>query len=163
MSKYTFRLRTSNKIFQHVIFMSTYSMLSQKTWDNDFKFALWFLNQIYKFSSLIILTPFHSKECWKVITDMKNRRNADPTPFLTCHYKFNQSNISLKKRRGYSFFFKTVLELLHSRRAWICTNVVTPQCLLAGEHYSVPSTTAHVAGCCWDTVYTSKDGEKKYP
>jgi len=54
---------------------------------------------------------------------------------------------------------------LYTRRAWICTNVVTPQCSLAGEHYSVPSTTAHVAGCCccWDTFCTSKDGEKKYP
>jgi len=54
-----------------------------------------------------------------------------PFSFLTCHYKFNQSinqsNISLKKRRGYSFLncLRTPLfqEELESAQMWSHHNV----------------------------------------
>jgi hypothetical protein len=51
-----------------------------------------------------------------------------PPLFLTCHYKFNQSNISLKKRRGYSFFLNCLRTLpfkesLKSAQMWLHHNV----------------------------------------
>lgn len=144
-------------------FMSTYSMLSQRHETMTFKFALRFLNQIYKFSSLIILNPFIPRNVKRLLQTWKTGEMQTPPLFFKLVTTNSINQIFPSKREEAIVFFKTVLELLYSRRALICTSVVTPQCLLAGEHYSVPSTTAHVAGCWWDTVCTSKDGEKKYP
>lgn len=129
-------------------FMSTYSMLSQRHETNDFKFALWFLNQIYKFSSLNILNPFIPRNVKRLLQTWKNRRNADPTPFLfnlsLQIQSINQSNISLKKRRGYSFLncLRTPLfkKSLNLHKCGHTTMFIGWRNLFSSQHHCT---------CCW--------------
>ena len=140
-------------------------MLSQTRDTMTFKFALWILNQSYKFSSLIILNPFIPRNVKRLLQTWKNRRNADPTPFfLTCHYKFNQSINQIfpsKREEAIVFFlnclrtplfkksFKSAQMWSHHNVYWLANTVQFPAPL-------------HMLLAIDETLFcTSKDGERK--